>query len=580
MTTKAKLTTSRSTTKPVTAPVRPGPGPDRPGRPDQLHHADDVLALQRTAGNQATTAAIQAQQPVVQRSPESDAIRAALDSITVTSSTVKVDSLQPWVIFETLPWNPHGGGKQRLFAALKGAHKQLGDRKKALAAAEKVEAAVSAAPAPPAPAPPAKTKKKGKKVPTPAEAQKAVADARTAVEKAQTAVEAATTALKDYVKSMLDSKYNPKLAEVRAQLARTKSDLAGAENALRLARKAKRPVDVLTTQREQAKAAVTKAQDQIKSRLAELRAGIDAADWGMTQVDQTRSVYEVDGAKASMHNRVEAYATVTADGHEGKATRNDGKDASVAELLAKDPTIGASTRKILAIISSFEGDFTSVNTWDIADVTFGMVQWTTGKGGDGDLIKALTIMKEAAPAAFARRLTRYGIDVATDGLVVTRADGTVLRGVPAAKAVQGDPKLTAVLSTAGTDPELRTGELRAANEFEVLRPLRTKVTLTVPGTGPDAKPTVVKVPISALITSEFGVGVLANHTVHGGLPLGDLQHAAAAYVAAHPGLDPKQVATWGPQAEDGMVKAISRGGDAKRIKKMREELDTAAGTFQ
>jgi hypothetical protein len=270
---------------------------------------------------------------------------------------------------------------------------------------------------------------------------------------------------------------------------------------------------------------------------------------------------------------------VTAEGFEGSAVRVGDAGPSVAEQLARDPALGPSTKKILAIISRFEGGFTALNTWDIADVTFGMVQWTTGASGHGDLIKALTIMKRAAPEAFAERLTRYGIDVAPSGVVLTRPDGTVLTGVPAAKALRSDPKLAAVLAAAGTDPALRAAELRAASEIEIAAALTSRLTVAFAAAGKDSKPVTARIPVSALITSEFGVGVLANHTVHGGFPKKELERAASAYVAAAQ-VQPVDVATWGPRSEPDLIAAITTGIDADRAAVMGAELDAAPGSFR
>ncbi|HKT05341.1 MAG TPA: hypothetical protein VJT31_37975, partial [Rugosimonospora sp.] len=543
---------------------------------------DDVLALQRVAGNQATGHLLDDQRATgqrltAQRQPDhpvtADSVRAALDQVTVESTrTTQVATLKPWVIFETLPWNPTDGKKSSLFSALSKAHRTLAKAKTALADAQR--RAATAPPGTPAPG-----KKRGKKKTRPR--GPSVADAQAAVDRAEAKVVARTGALKEYVKGKLGSSRNPRTAAARSEKADAAAALRTAEAQLSRARRARRPdasmVAELTRQRDEAKARAGAAAERLTALLGQLRAEIDAADWGMHDVDRTTTVYRVDGARATVFDRVEAYATVTAGGLEGRAERTSGGGPTVPELLAKDPTLGPSTRKILAIISRHEGDFTSVNTWDIADVTFGMVQWTTGDSGRGDLIRALTIMKQAAPDAFADRLGRYGIDVAPTGLVLTRPDGSVLTGVPAAKAVQADTKLTAVLAAAGTDPALQAAELRAANEIEVQGALTARLSVRFPGTG-GGKAATVRIPVAALVTSEFGVGVLANHTVHGGFPKHDLEQAANAFVAAHHP-DPADVATWGPQAEDGLVKAISKGADAKRIEEMHDELDRSPGSF-
>lgn len=544
-----------------------------------------MLRLQRTAGNAAVAQLVAGpavHAPALQRdtgaTPTPASVRAALDSVTVASTkTVQVPSLRPWVIFETLPWNPSDGRKKTLYAGLKKAHGTLRKAVVALADAERREAAARATPA-------AAAKPAGRKPPRkPRRALPTVAEAQDAVAKAQADITAKTKALKEYVKSKLDSSRNPKTTALRAEKAAAAKELAAAKARLRAAGRRKHPdaaaIADLTTARDTAQSRVTSAGNQLKALIAALGAQIDAADWGEQNVDQTTTVYGVGDARATLTNRIDAYATVTGEGFEGSATRVGAAGPSVPELLAKDPTLGPSTKKILAIISRFEGGFSALNTWDVADVTFGMVQWTTGASGHGDLIRALTIMKQAAPDAFAARLTRYGIDVAPTGLVLTRPDGTVLTGVPAAKAVQSDPKLAAVLAAAGADPALQAAELRAANEIEVAGALTSRLSVTFPAAAKGAKPTTAGIPVSALITSELGVGVLANHTVHGGFPKSELEHAASAYVAAHH-VQPGAVGTWGPQSEADLIAAITKGIDADRVAVMRKELNSAAGSFR
>jgi hypothetical protein len=538
-----------------------------------------MLRLQRTVGNAALGQHLSGtgeHQLTAQRdkdpAPTPKSIGAALDSVMVVSTrTAKVASLRPWVIFETLPWNPSDGKKKTLFGALKKAHVTLHKAVAALADAKRREAAALAAPAAPKP-----RKKSKRALPT-------VAQAQAAVDRAQADISAKTSALKEYVKSKLRSSRNPKTAAARAEKAAAATQLKTATAKLRAAGRKKKPDPAvtadLTAQRDAAQKRVDSAGVQLDALIEALRGQIDAAGWGQQDVDRTTTVYQVGDAQTTLTNRIEAYATVTGEGFEGSAVRVGTAGPSVPELLAKDPTLGPSTKKILAIISRFEGGFTALNTWDVADVTFGMVQWTTGASGHGDLIRALTIMKQAAPDAFAARLTRYGIDVAASGLVITRPDGTVLTGVPAAKAVQSDPKLAAVLAAAGADPALQAAELRAANEIEVAGALTSRLAVKFPAAGKDSKPVTVRIPVSALITSELGVGILANHTVHGGFPMGELERAASAYVAASHA-QPAGVATWGPQSEASLIAAITKGIDADRVAVMRKELDAAPGSFR
>jgi adenosylcobinamide amidohydrolase len=81
-----------------------------------------------------------------------------------------------------------------------------------------------------------------------------------------------------------------------------------------------------------------------------------------------------------------------------------------------------------------------------------------------------------------------------------------------------------------------------------------------------------------MITPEVAAGALANHTVHGGFPGGDLTRAANAFASSH-NLKAADVATWAPTVESDLVGAISKGNDADRIAAMKKELDSAAGSF-
>jgi hypothetical protein len=479
------------------------------------------------------------------------------------------------VIFETLPWNPNDGGKKRLFRNLQRAYGALHQAQKVLADAQRREAAAASLP----PQPSRRRGSKGaRKPPTAAQAQAMVTSAESQVANA-------TQQLKQYVKSKLNTRHNPRAKQAWAEKSKAQDETSAIERRLTAAKHHRRPdqgeVDRLTEQLAAARSRESAAAATLNRLLEDLRAEIDHADWSEQEIDQTVAVYEVDGAQATLTSQVEAYATITSEGFEGSARRTAGSDPTVPELLAKDTKLSESTKKILAIISHFEGGFTALNTWDIADVTFGMAQWTTGAGGIGDLTWALSIIKREAPDAFAARLTKYGLDVDSKaGLVLTRPDGTILKGLKAAQAIKTDAKLAAVLSAAGTDPAIKDAELRAASRIEVIGALNRGLTVSFPPTSPGAKATSRSIPVSALITSEYGVGVLANHTVHGGFPGDDLTKAINQYVASQhiqPTDDPAQ---WGPNAETKLVAAITKPIDADRIAMMTKKLNHASGSFR
>jgi hypothetical protein len=508
--------------------------------------------------------------------PAAGSVALALGQVKLISTqTSKELSLRPWVIFDTLPWNPDDGGKGKLFRKLHKAYSALYQAQGVLADAQRREAAATSVP----PQPSRRRRSKGaRKPPT-------VAQAQALITSAESQVGDATRQLKQYVKSKLGSKWNPRTAQARAELSKAQAEGGDIERQLAAVKRRRRPdlseVDRLTERLAAARSRESEGAAALTRLLETLRREIDEADWSPQQIDRTVAVYEVDGARATLASQVEAYATITPEGFEGSAKRTAASNSTVPELLAKDATLGESTKKILALISGFEGGFTALNTWDIADVTFGMAQWTTGRGGIGDLTRALSIIKRAAPDAFTARLARYGLDVdARTGLVLTRPDGTVVKGLEAARAIKTDAKLAAVLSAAGTDPAIQAAELRAAYQIEVKGALDTRLQVPFPATDPDAKKTTLAIPVSALITSEFGVGVLANRTVHGGFPGKKLADAIEHYVKSHQIQPTEDLADWGPHSEADLVAAISEPIDAARIAAMKTQLDSNPGSFR
>ena len=297
----------------------------------------------------------------------------------------------------------------------------------------------------------------------------------------------------------------------------------------------------------------------------------------------------VDGEKISLYDHVDAYATVFEKGLEGKAT-SESKD-TVRNMLEKSG-LSESHKKILKTISTAEGGFTSINTWDKAVLTWGMVQWT---GGDkSDLTAALTIIKEVAPDAFKKRFQKYGIDVENNKLVIVSGEGTISQGKEAAKAVGESPTLTAVMSRAGLDPDIQIAELKAASKLEIDNPLNKKLQIEIPkepepkvektgkvtakGKKRKAAKTFVAVRLGDIFTSEYGVGVLADQVVHGGFPGGALKRALTKYLKEH-GLDPRDHTKWAADAEKALIPVIAKWPDrAKALEKNGCSKDP--GTFR
>ena len=124
------------------------------------------------------------------------------------------------------------------------------------------------------------------------------------------------------------------------------------------------------------------------------------------------------------------------------------KDMLKQAGLDKDPAIA----KAFAHVSSREGGFGAVNTYDTGYVSVGFIQFTTGrKGKTGSLVRILKNMKKDSPAEFEKYFRNLGIDVTSKGVleVVDIDNGKVLTGEQAVTQIIKDKRLTAVFQYAG-----------------------------------------------------------------------------------------------------------------------------------
>ena len=300
----------------------------------------------------------------------------------------------------------------------------------------------------------------------------------------------------------------------------------------------------------------------------------------------TRTTYTVtvDGTAVRLSDRVEAWPTKFAEG----LVEHAAGGASLRDVLTK-ASISESQRKILRAISANESGsapFSSLNTYDRAVLTWGLVQWTGGR--DSDLTAALATIKKTAPTAFASRFQRYGIDVVSNSIVITKGDGTKVTGDAAATEIQGSVVLSAVLSRAGYDADIQAAEVVAAVDqqmakpldgtFEVERPAKAAdpkaadpkaapaadPKAAAPAADPKAKPAKPSKPEKVtlrykdILTSEMGVGLFADQVVNSGGP-GTKSRVAAAVrkYAKDNSLDPKNVTKWAGDAEKEVIKILA-----------------------
>lgn len=370
-------------------------------------------------------------------------------------------------------------------------------------------------------------------------------------------VEAATKALKDLIVTW---RYNHELVVLKSQLASARKH------------KNKEKIEEL----EQA------IEDHPKRREA-LVAEVD----GMTHTDpghtgdsvftaeQTNVTHYdfafADGEHVKLRDHVIAYATSVPFGVDNDpvdAKEKAKQEKAVADEMAK-ADISESRRKILKQISGFEGNFDTVNTYDRAKVTWGFVQWTGGHSSD--LTEALSIIKKNHPDAFAKQFQAYGFDVVGDDLVITMPGAPPIKGDAAAEAIMRNPRLAAAMAHAGRDKEIQEGEVQAATAIEIDAALTMHVKV-----GSDKHSPTVQA--SQLITSEYGVGVLANTYVHSGSGKahGIAQRAINEYLKHHP-YEPAD-ADWVAGAEAAIVTELAVE-DPKRAAIMSGALEHGPGSF-
>ncbi len=125
-------------------------------------------------------------------------------------------------------------------------------------------------------------------------------------------------------------------------------------------------------------------------------------------------------------------------------------------------------QKAIKKVSGKEAGFEGINTYDTGFVSVGMIQFTTGRDGDGTIIGLMKTAKKVDPAGYKTFFHDVGLDVGHKNgkdilFVVDPSTGTVLSGADAVQAVINDKRLSAVFQNAGEQwQNFRVAELKAA----------------------------------------------------------------------------------------------------------------------
>lgn len=153
-------------------------------------------------------------------------------------------------------------------------------------------------------------------------------------------------------------------------------------------------------------------------------------------------------------------------------------------------------------VSTFEGGFDAINTWDSCRFSWGFIQFAGGRG----LPRLLGHMKSRDPQRFAEYFGRYGVDVLPDAagdpqpVYVTRC-GRFLRGDAAEQAFGDDPLIVALFIRAARCPVVKQLQVEAAIEHYAAPALRT----TWDG-----------VALSSVLRSPKSIAMLIDRKVHEG----------------------------------------------------------------
>jgi hypothetical protein len=502
--------------------------------------AGSLLRLQGLVGNSAVAALVQRTPTGAKPTPAS--IGEALSKVKLTTTKKTVKQLEPWEIYRLVTSNTPK--KKALYKELRAAWTALEAAKKKLTTADDALAKSKAAPAPaPALARRTKTKKKTKAKAKPVDPAAVRTAAAAAVEVAQKRVDKAIEAIKAFI--LAD---NDLLRKVRGDERSLKTSLTRAKAALAKLKKRKKPDAAKVKESEAAVTSLEKELAAIPKRrqdaIDQTKDHIKNTSFGPEDVQRTIYSFEIEGETVTLSDRVDSWATKFENG----LVEADRAVQTKLDDVLTGTTLSESNKKILRAISDNESGgapWSSVNTYDRAVLTWGLVQWTGGK--QSDLTAALTTIKTVAPDAFAARFEKYGIDVVNDELVITGADGSTKKGDDAAMGILQSPTLSAVMSRAGLDSKIQAAEVAAAAQQQITCPLAA--TFDVDGT---------KLRYSQVLTSEFAVGLFADQVVNSGK--GGTQKRVANAVRAHvksKKLDAKKVGDWEGDLEKTLIELLS-----------------------
>ena len=146
-------------------------------------------------------------------------------------------------------------------------------------------------------------------------------------------------------------------------------------------------------------------------------------------------------------------------------------------------SVGLTPKQAVALqyVSTHEGGFDAINSFDKAIFSYGFIQFTGAAAVGASLNRVMASMKANAPGLFSSIFQRVGIDSAGGQTTVRNEAGATLTGDNAWLYIQRNVPLYGAFIQAGFEPQLIREQLRMANELYVQPALNFKLDLNVAG---------------------------------------------------------------------------------------------------
>ncbi len=179
--------------------------------------------------------------------------------------------------------------------------------------------------------------------------------------------------------------------------------------------------------------------------------------------------------------------------------------------------VDESKLRIFSAVSSLEGGFDSINTYDTGYVSVGFIQFASLSGGSGSLGQVMLDMKKETPDDFENNFRRFGLDVTNKGeLVAVKLDtGEIKIGAEANAEIINNRRYASTFVRAGKLSEsFKLAQIRVA--MDQYYPAEDSITVTLNGVSQTGK-------IKDFIQTEAGLATFMDRKVNTG-KYGDLNN--------------------------------------------------------